>query len=94
MFTGSTFLPGFHGVSKFVTVGERVCRISKGIDQAIRENSLFPFSTRGTSIEDAESLEALRRICEYAARRRKTDGLRIVTAGSLAQTDAQIDIRP
>ncbi|MGI5832681.1 MAG: hypothetical protein ACOX6D_09175 [Thermoguttaceae bacterium] len=92
MFTGSTFLPGFHGVSKLVTVGERVCRISKGIDQAIRENSLFSFFFHPWHFNRrrAESLEALRRICEYAARRRKTDGLRIVTAGSLVQTD----IRP
>ena len=85
-FVNSTFLPGFFGVSKYVTVGQRVRRLCKGIDRAVREGGVFSFFFHPWQFNRRreECLTALDRICGYAANRREKDGLRILTAGELA----------
>ncbi len=84
-FTNSTFLPGYRGVSKWVTAGQRVRRLCKGISRAVRENGLFAFFFHPWNFNRRreECLGALEQICGYAAQQRERHGLKIVTARDL-----------
>ena len=85
-FVNSTFLPGFFGVSKYVTVGQRVRRLCKGIDHVVREGGVFSFFFHPWQFNRRreECLAVLDLICRYAAKCREKHGLQILTAGELA----------
>ena len=85
-YTNSTFFPGFRGISKYVTPPQRVRRLCKGIDSAVRENALFAFFFHPWNLNRRrdELLGAMKRICAYAAKLREQGKLSIVTARELA----------
>lgn len=81
----SCFLPGYSGVSKFVSAQERVRRMCKGIDAAIRKRAILSvyFHPHNFNYRSEDCLETFAAICRYAAKKRDEGVLEIVTMADI-----------
>ena len=84
-FINSSFLPGYYGVSKYVSVHNRIRRMCKGIDSAIKKKKMFSFFFHPWNFNKRrdDCLLALETICRYAAEKREKGLLKIVTMDTL-----------
>jgi len=82
----SMFLPGFSGVSRWITTRQRVWRAVRGLKRAAQPERLFSLWTHPVNFLTATEpmLWGLEEMCRTAARLRDGGQLRVFTMGELA----------
>lgn len=85
----SAFLPGFHGVSRFVSGDQRVHRIIKGMKLAAQSGKVLSvyFHPHNFNYRRAECLSFFEAICRAAAEMRERGTLKVRTLREIAEEE-------